>query len=383
MFRSFVLGGFDCTVGRNAHGELIDHTVATGHSRRLDEDYRLLKALGIRAVRDGMPWPAIETRPGVYDWSRLDRIAEAGDRHGIEIVYDLCHFGYPEHLDVFGDDFVRAFAAYCYAAAERLRKKSVGARYFTPLNEPSYFAWAAGDAARFYPHRTGVSHELKIQFVRAILAGTDAIFAALPNAVMVNADPMCRTVAPRARPDLDAAAETFNACAVMESWDMLSGKLYPELGGSRAYLGILGVNYYWTNQWELGDAEVPLADDDERVWSLSRLVQTVWERYHAPIVISETSHIGDARAGWVRRLAHEAKAMLAADIPLHGVCLYPVLGMPAWHARTQWLRMGLWDVGAGPSQKRTAYEPMLAALAELRDVRPTRPAFDRHERAVG
>lgn len=383
MFRSFVLGGFDCTAGRNAHGEWIDHTTATGHLRHLDEDYRRLTALGIRAVRDGIPWPLVERQPGRYDWSRLDRIAEASDRHGVEVVYDFCHFGYPEHLDVFGDEFVRAFAEYCYAAAGRLRMKSGTARYVTPLNEPSYFAWAAGDAARFFPYRTGASHALKIQLVRAIVAGSDAIRAALPDAVIVNVDPVCRTVAPRGRHDLAATADAFNAGAVMESWDMLCGRLYPELGGSPAQLGVLGINYYWTNQWELGDAERPLAADDDRRWPLSRLVRTVWQRYRAPVLITETGHIGDARAGWVRELAREANALLAAGVPLQGVCLYPVLGMPAWHDRTRWLNMGLWDASAARCGERTACEPMLAALADLRGMRAAEPVSSRYERAVG
>ena len=32
--------------------------------------------------------------------------------------------------------------------------------------------------------------------------------------------------------------------------DMLAGRLMPELGGSRDWLDIVGINYYWTNQWE-------------------------------------------------------------------------------------------------------------------------------------
>jgi hypothetical protein len=31
-------------------------------------------------------------------------------------------------------------------------------------------------------------------------------------------------------------------------------------------------------------------------------------------------------------------------VPLRGICLYPILGMPEWHERSVWTRMGLWDL---------------------------------------
>lgn len=49
-------------------------------------------------------------------------------------------------------------------------------------------------------------------------------------------------------------------------------------------------------------------------------------------------------------------------IPLKGVCLYPILGMPEWHSQ-EWTPMGLWDlVHEDGRLVREVCEPMLREL---------------------
>jgi hypothetical protein len=363
MLDSFVVAGFDCTYGRNRHGDRIDAVRATGHDRFVDDDYRRLSELGIRCARDGVTWPSIEVRPGHYDWRSLDRLMAASQAQAVQVIHDFCHFGYPEHLDIFHASFVDAYAAFCFEAASRLRRGIDGPLLVTPFNEPSYFAWAAGHAARFPPYRTHRAPEMKLQLARAMIAGIEAIWRADPQARIVNVDPVCRAVAPPDRPELAAQALRFTTGAVLEMWDMLSGRLHPELGGSRRHLGIMGLNYYWTNQWELGSEDVPLPEDDPRRWTLSALCDFVWRRYGAPMVLSETGHLGPRRADWARMVAEHAIALTRSGVPLLGVCFYPILGMPDWHSPERWLDMGLWDVAA--DGRRTLHVPFHEALAGL------------------
>ena len=63
---------------------------------------------------------------------------------------------------------------------------------------------------------------------------------------------MCRVAAPTGRIDFEEAVEDFNERLVFQAWDMICGRLFPELGGSPRHLDIVGINYYWTNQWEWG-----------------------------------------------------------------------------------------------------------------------------------
>lgn len=367
LFRSFLQAGFECTVTTNMHGVEIDHLAATRHLERIDTDYSLLKSVGILTVREGIPWRWAKVTNGYARWNALDIILTASKRHGLEVIFDLCHFGYPLELDIFSEAFIDAFAEYCYGFAKRVCASYSSQVFVTPINEASYFAWAAGEAARFPPFCRGRAAELKIQLVRAALAGTNAMWSAFPEVRIVSVDPICRTVPPKNRPDLLPEAERFNFGAVFESWDMLAGKLCPELGGSPKHLGILGVNYYWTNQWELGSAEVPLPDDDERRWSLQQLIRCVWVRYNCPVLLSETAHIGEKRGPWMRQVYLDAREMLAAGIPLHGVCLYPVLGMPSWHSQENWLQMGVWDL-INPAGECLRV-PCTAVIERLQDLR--------------
>jgi hypothetical protein len=81
-------------------------------------------------------------------------------------------------------------------------------------------------------------------------------------------------------------AAAFNSVAVYPSWDILAGREL--LGGSPGHLDIVGINYYWTNQWELGRPGVPLDSGDPRYCPLSVLLREVTERYDRPILITET-----------------------------------------------------------------------------------------------
>jgi hypothetical protein len=322
----------------------------------------MLTDIGIHAVRDGAPWPEVQPDPRSFDWSSLDAIVAAAERHRIDVIHDFCHFGVPDHVDLFSSGFVEQFADFCYRATRRIGDASSGPILITPFNEPSYFAWAAGHAALFPPYCRDRAFELKVQLARAILAGIDAIWAAAPHATIVNVDPICRAVAPVGRPDLQDAAGYFSRVAVYEMFDMLSGRLHPELGGSMRHLGVIGVNYYWTNQWELGSENVPLSPDDPRAVPLSALLEEVWERYGVEMIISESGHIGDNRGSWAKQLAVDVTRVRERGIPLHGVCLYPVLGMPSWHEPEKWLHMGMWDLVEG---ERVLHEAMLAPLSEL------------------
>lgn len=369
LFKSFFFAGFECTATTNRHHQWIDQIAATEHDRQVDDDYRRLREAGLLAARESMRWPLIDRR-GKLDFSSVRPFLEASRRHGVDAIWDLFHYGYPQDLDPFTDEFVKRFADYCYAAAKLVGAHNEGrVSYFTPVNEPSFFSWAGGAVGRFAPHRHDCGAELKIALIRAAIAGIDAIRAVLPDARMVNADPLCRVVPPIDHIDPHAHAEDFNHRAVFESWDMLCGRTLPELGGSRRHLDIIGINYYWTNQWEIGREEQPLALDDPRRWPLSRLIRNVWRRYGGELLISETSHVGEHRPEWLRTVADECEQLLDEGVPIRGVCLYPVLGMPEWHDPAVWTQMGLWELVPRPGGlMRQPHAPMFEALRDAQRI---------------
>jgi hypothetical protein len=363
VLKSFFLAGFEGTTGYNVRREWVDQVAATRHDEFVREDYRLLTEAGIWAARESVRWPLVD-RAGRYDFCTIDPVLDAAAESGVEVIYDLFHFGFPDYIDLFSAEFPLRFADYCHASASHIASRTDGICYFTPINEPSYFSWAAGEVGLFAPHRRGCGWDLKLCLTRAAIAGINAIRDACPDARIVNVDPVCRVAAPRNRPDLRADVENFNNKVVFQSWDILSGRLMPEFGGSPSHLDIVGVNYYWTNQWDLTHPGKPLNPADPRCIPLGKLVESVSLRYDdAPLLITETSHVGVNRARWLCEVVAQTEYLLNRGVPLQGVCLYPVTSMPEWHDRSEWVNMGLWDLDpADPLLKRVVYRPLAAAL---------------------
>lgn len=364
MFRSFFFAGFEGATGFNARREWFDQVAATHHDRHADEDYGRLREVGIYAAREAIRWPLVDCGGGKYDFSSVRPFVEASRRHEIDVIWDLFHYGYPKDIEIFSEEFPQRFADYCSAAARFIcTHQHAPVCYFTPVNEPSYLAWAAGEVGRFAPHCHGRGEELKMVLVRAAIAGINAIRAVVPSARIVNVDPLCHVVPPNGRMDLLSDVHDFNYRAVFESWDMLAGRARPELGGSREHLDIVGINYYWTNQWELGENSIPLAHDDPRRVPLARLVRRAWKRYGGELLITETAHVHDMRPAWIDYVASECESLLNDHIPLRGVCLYPILGMPEWHSPEEWVPMGLWDIlHEHPARERELCKPVWEAL---------------------
>jgi hypothetical protein len=342
VFPSFLIGGFEGATGYNCRRQWFDTIARTQHDRRLEEDYALLQGVGIRAVRESIRWPLIDSFHG-WNLQPLERVLNVARRHSITVIHDLFHFGYPETLNVLSPEFANRYTEYCYRIAQYVSVHTDGPCYFTPMNEPSYFAWAAGEVGLFAPHLSQQGGELKRALVSAAIKGINAIWAACPSAHIINVDPLCRVVC-GTDDSFQWRVDEFNTTSVFEAWDMIAGLKCPELGGTRRHLGIVGVNYYWTNQWDIRSPDVPLADNDPRRWRLSKMIEQVWKRYGAEILITETSHVGERRGPWLNELEYEAALICSTGIPLRGVCWYPILEMPDWHVEDGWQRMGLWDL---------------------------------------
>ncbi len=73
----------------------------------------------------------------------------------------------------------------------------------------------------------------------------ETIWAMNPLARFVHVDPIIHVAAHPDRPEDRPLAEAYRL-SQFQAWDMLGGRLWPELGGQEKYLDIIGVNYYST-----------------------------------------------------------------------------------------------------------------------------------------
>ncbi|MGI4764606.1 MAG: hypothetical protein ACRYGP_06020, partial [Janthinobacterium lividum] len=93
-------------------------------------------------------------------------------------------------------------------------------------------------------------------------------------------------------------------------------------------LDIVGVNYYPDNQWYTGGLTIPLGHHAYR--PLREILAEAHARYGRPLLIAETGAEGTAKASWFHYVCGEVRAAQRADVPVEGVCLYPILDYPGW-----------------------------------------------------
>ncbi len=109
-FQSFLMGGFECSTLCLQRGERIDMVDATQHDKFALLDYKRMQGMGLLVAREGLRWHLIEHAPGRYDFSSVQPIVQAARVTGTQVIWDLCHFGWPDDLDIWKPEFVERLA---------------------------------------------------------------------------------------------------------------------------------------------------------------------------------------------------------------------------------------------------------------------------------
>ena len=352
------MGGFECSTHWTRRGVRLDVTAATAHDKFALADYQRLRAVGMATARDGLRWHLIERAPYVYDFSSVLPMLRAAREAGVQVMWDICHYGWPDDLDIFSPEFVKRFAALARAFTELFTNETDETPFIAPINEISFFSWAGGTSAFFNPFSRGRGAKLKRQLVRAAIAGVEAIWEVEPRARIIHTDPLVNIVCNPKRPHEREAAE-HRRLAQFEGWDMLTGRLHPELGGDEKYLDIIGVNFYPHNQWFFqGGRKITRSHSLYRPFR--EMLGEADERYRRPMFIAETGAESEARPEWLRYVCEEARAARESGISVEGLCLYPVVNHPGWDDDRH-CHNGLWDY-ADEFGGREIYRPLADEL---------------------
>ncbi len=327
LFRSFVQGGFESSTHRLGSGRRLDVIAATSHDTHAEADYRQLGGLGLRTCRDALRWHLIETAPRRHDFASFVPMLRAARRAGTQVIWDLMHYGWPDDLDIWTPAFVKRFADFARAAAQVLAGETDDVPFWCPVNEISFHAWAGGDARYLNPFAGGRGFELKVQLARASIAAMHALRDVDPRARFVHCEP---AIAIHHDPGTGRPyweAEGWHQ-AQFQAFDLIMGRLWPQIGGDPSLLDIIGVNYYFNNQWIHAGPSIDI--DHSRYRPFSDLLFENHARYHRPILIAETGTEGARRASWFRYVAAEVARARQRGVPVEGICLYPVLDHPGW-----------------------------------------------------
>ncbi|HJU24975.1 MAG TPA: hypothetical protein VJ891_20905, partial [Casimicrobiaceae bacterium] len=311
--------------------------------------------------RENVGWRTGAARE-TFDFRAARVRAECATEVGVQIVWTLFRGSWPDDIDVVSDHVVESFRAFAEAAARNLCEAGNDeAPVYTPIDEISFTSWALAETSLFGPNRTelrGRADEIRRRLVRAAIAGCDAILEVAPDARFVHREAALTTA-------------TFDAPlrgdAQFASWDMLTGRLEPELGGHPRYLDAADIH------WHGGEPSRGIRGDAHETspaphWrgALSRLIHEVHARYRCPVAVSETNRASAGRTHWLHELGEAIGDAIEQGDAVIGASLCRIVERPAWEDPRYWRARRLWDAllaqDEGPHAANSAYEQALSAL---------------------
>lgn len=345
-FSSFIMGGFECSTHRD-RARRLDLIRSTRHDEFALADYQRLLSIGMKTARDGVRWHLIESEPGRYDFSSLEAQVQAAKDSKIQILWDLFHYGCPDGLSPFSDEFVPRFVRFAAAVSTYLADRLGPDVVICPVNEISFFAWIAGSKGIFYPFAQRRGSRLKRLLIEATTASVKAIRHAVPTAKFMISEPAIHVVPRDSTPAARRAAQAYR----LSQFEALDGILTADPDA----IDTIGLNFYFHNQWRHPSRrKIPRGHPEYR--PLNEILGEFYERYRKPLMIAETGIEDEPRPDWFRYVCDEVAIAMERGIPMTGICLYPIVNHPGW-ADDRHCHNGLWDY-ADDLGNREIFEPL-------------------------
>lgn len=377
-----------------ATGRTLDEYELTGHYERWAEDLGLMKQIGVDAARYGIPWHRIQPRAGVWDWDFTDRALDRLLALGVEPIVDLVHYGLPPWIEgaYLHPDFPRFMAEYGARVAERFRGRIFA---YTPLNEPRITAWYCGRLGWWPPFLRGWRGFVAVMLgvCRGIVETVHALRAVDSEIVITHvdatdlyqsADPTLAAEVSRRQEivflALDLVSGRIDSEHPLYSWLREQGATEADVNWFRARavaLPLIGINLYPMFTSKVGERKGRGSLRWRMPYAGGKLVEQLgamyWERYHAPVFISETASVGSVsrRQAWLADSLAAVRRLRARGIPLVGYTWWPLFALVTWAYRQgtrppefYLKQMGLWDLDSTLQRLPTALVNEFRALTQ-------------------
>lgn len=339
LFNTFFIGGYECADHINRSGERVNLLKETQHDIRVLEDYEDLIAIDIKTVREGICWSAVETSPGVFDFSEVHNRMLAAEKLGIQQIWDLIHFGYPDGIYPTHPHFCKRFVQLCEAFALFYKANTKQPLFVVPINEISFLSWHSGDVRGTVPFAVNSGWDIKYHLCKAAILGIKMLKSVDPECRIIMVEPLVKIHVSDFQNDVYELNENQ-----FQAMDIIGGRMCPELGGAEEFLDILGFNYYWNCQWEVNGEPLVWPDKQQKRMPFSELLQMAYERYNKPVFVSETGHFGTGRVDWLEEIIEECVFAKDNGVDLRGICIYPVTDRPDWDNLSSYCQCGIWDL---------------------------------------
>lgn len=368
----------------------LDEYQLMGHYEHWREDLELLRELGVRAVRWGIPWYRVEPLQGEFDWRWTDEVLPfLVSELDVTPIVDLMHYGCPFWLrrEFASDEYPDAVAAFAAAFAARYRGL---VRWYTPLNEPIVTAIFCGKRGVWPPYLRGDTGYVRVllQVVRGILGTCAALRAADPGAMLVHVE--ASGLSRAARTDLAAVAADEQDRSFLP-YDLVLGRVGPEhalftwlvrsgaapdelaaIAAAPAPIDLMGLNFYpqWSTTQLFIDRRGKLAyrPVEQDGSGFAALIEGYWRRYGIPLMVTETSARGseEVRARWLEASVGTIRELRGRGVPVVGYTWFPLFTMIDWRYRfgrgplaEYYLELGLYSLGDPDGRARWRATPLV------------------------
>ena len=377
--------GIECSYPTIQQGRVRrDQLEECGHYDRYAEDIGLVRELGLKVLRYGLPLHRTWLGDGRYDWTFTDLAMAEIQRQGITPILDLMHFGLPDWIGGFDNPEMPAlFAAYCDAVSERYD----WVRYFTPVNEIFVTARNSGrDGIWNEQGRTdaGFVTALKHATAASILAA-QAIANRRPDCVIVQSESAEYVHEMRAAPS-DAARMAnklrflsldllyaHNPDAEVMLYMLDNGMTRDEYAwfmvGEPPGYQVLGLDYYGRNEHIIKPNGMMVPAEDVMGWR--QIAREYFQRYKKPVMHTETNTFDPEEAcPWLWKQWANVLGIRSEGVPVLGFTWYSLIDQVDWDSQLaekagRVNACGLYDLDRKPRALAADYRMLLEAFGRI------------------
>lgn len=384
--RNFMFAtGIECSYPTIENGKVRrDQLAECGHYERWREDLRLVKELGLRVLRYGLPYYRIHLGPGRYDWNFADLVMAEMKRLEITPILDLMHFGVPDWIGNYQNpELPIHFADYADAVAERYP----WVRHFTPINEIYVTARvSARDGLWNEQLKTDKAYVTATKhLVAASILATHRIALHRPDCIIIQSESAEYTHEMRSAPSQEVALRNklrFLALDLLYGYPpdadvcmyMMDNGLSREeydwfMRGEPPGYQIMGNDYYGRNERILLPNGRATAAEDVLGWY--QITKAYYDRYRKPVMHTETNVFdADAAPNWLWKQWVNVLRMRADGVPVLGFTWYSLIDQIDWDVELaeklgRVNACGLFDLDRRPRPVAAAYRELLEEFGQI------------------
>ena len=377
--------GIECSYPTIEHGRVRrDELAECGHYERWREDLALVKELGLKVLRYGLPYYRMHLGPGRYDWEFADGVMRELQRLEITPILDLMHFGVPDWLGDFQNpELPIHFADYAGAVAERYP----WVRWYTPINEIYVTARvSARDGLWNEQLRTDAAYVTATKhLVAASILATHRIALRRPDCVIVQSESAEYLHEARSAPSPEVALRNklrfaaldllyafppdADVCLYLMDHGLTRAEYDWFMRGEPPGYQVMGNDYYGRNERILLPDGTTVEAEDVLGWY--QITKAYFDRYHKPVMHTETNVFDAGEAPtWLWKQWVNVLRMRADGVPVLGFTWYSLTDQIDWDVELARKcghvnACGLYDLDRRPRPVAAAYRALLEEFGQI------------------